>query len=57
MSKQFAVRKLDSSLAPSASVCDVVMDFANQGWMWSMALAEVTLGASGYALLYCYLSS
>lgn len=57
MVKKFAVRKLDSLLAPSASTCDILMEFAAQGWLVSFALAEVTLGASGYAMLYCYLRS
>ena len=52
MTKQFAVRKLESLQAPS--FCSLAGAIANEGAMWSMLMAEMSLGVSGYYMLYCY---
>ena len=53
MPKPFAVRKLDSLKAPA--FCSLAGAIAAEGAAWSMLMAEMTLGVSGYYMLGCYL--
>jgi hypothetical protein len=52
MTKQFAVRKLDSVLAPS--FCSGAYEIASQGWEISGFIAIYTCGVTGYYMLGCY---
>ena len=54
MSKPFAVRRLDSLMAPS--FCGAAYEIANQGTLVSVFFAEYTVGVFGYYQLYCYLA-
>jgi len=51
MSKQFAVRRLDSLLAPS--FCGEMLALAGKS-DWALLAGTVTWGLAGYGMLYCY---
>jgi hypothetical protein len=53
MPKMFAVKRLDSLHAPS--FCSLAGAIAAEGAGWSMLVAEMSLGVSGYYMLGCYL--
>lgn len=60
MSRQFAVRKLESLLAPQGVTCVEINRWVSRdsmGWAWGVCFAEVSLGLVGYVELYCYMTT